>query len=242
MTAQRLQKAPQQSTKAAYQARASGTGGRAQRAARRARHGSPRTQHPRKQQDGVLSVSGPQVVQVDAVHLGLGGGHGGAAREKPRPQRATELARQPAPAPSPALGHPALHFSFPNTARAGQCSTGSGSGPTHGSAGRPADVNRPTAPQLEAGPPGGGGRRGGRGAGTEPGAPPRGPGRSGGATRTLSCTGSDPKGDASLGVHRLTFWPLASLFSRQPPWSRMPVCSDVARPVFKMRRCLCTDC
>lgn len=157
MTAQRLQKAPQQSTKAAYQARASGTGGRAQRAARRARHGSPRTQHPRKQQDGVLSVSGPQVVQVDAVHLGLGGGHGGAAREKPRPQRATELARQPAPAPSPALGHPALHFSFPNTARAGQCSTGSGSGPTHGSAGRPADVNRPTAPQLEAGPPGGGG-------------------------------------------------------------------------------------
>lgn len=86
------------------------------------------------------------------------------------------------------------------------------------------------------------GRRGGPGAGTEPGAPPRGPGRSGGATRTLSCTGSDPKGDASLGVHRLTFWSLASLFSRQPPWSRMPVCSDVARPVCKMRRCLCTDC
>lgn len=160
MIAQRFQKAPQQSTKAAYQARASGTGGRAQRAARRARQGSPRTQHPREQQDGVLSVSGPQVVQVDAVHLGLGGGHRGAAREKPRPQRATELAGQPAPAPSPAPGHPALHFSFPNPARAGQCSTGSG--PTHGSAGRPADVNRPTAPQLEAGPPRGEARWAGR--------------------------------------------------------------------------------
>lgn len=238
MIAQRFQKAPQQSTKAAYQARASGTGGRAQRAAHRARHGSPRTQHPREQQDGVLSVSGPQVVQVDAVHLGLGGGHGGAAREKPRPQRATELAGQPAPAPSPALVI-RLCTSVSRTQQ-GRVSAAPVPGPPTGAL---AGLLTSTGPQPRSwrqGPLGG--RRGGQGAGTEPGAPPRGPGRSGGATRTLSCTGSDPKGDASLGVHRLTFWSLASLFSRQPPWSRMPVCSDVARLVCKMRRCLCTDC
>lgn len=125
-------------------------------------------------------------------------------RGAPTPE-VTELARQPAPAPSPAPGHPASRFSFPKE-RAGHCSTNSG--PTHGST----DVNGPTAPQCCHR----GGRPGGRGAGTEPAAPGRGPGSSRGATRTFGCTGSNPKGDAGRGVHRLTFWPLASLFSRQP--------------------------
>lgn len=155
----------------------------------------------------------------------------------PGPQRATEPWASQPPAPSPAPGHPALHFSF--RTQQGRASAAPVPGPPTGSW-WPAD-------QQAHSPAAGRGRAPREGEGRAPAQSleplPRGPGRSGGATRTLSCTGSDPKGDASLGVHRLTFWSLASLFSLgSRPGQECLSARMWPDRVCKMRRCLCTDC